>query len=375
MAVSRGLEGIIANSTALSDVLGEKGQLIYCGYDINELVGKVTYKEVVYLLWHKKLPNRQELTTFLRELRSERQLPEPVIEFLKSAPKDANPMDVMRTAISMLGLFDPDLGKEATPEINRRRATSITAKIGVIAAYFHRARNGKSLPPVRDDLTEAEHFLYLMCGEPQSKEASDTLDVAFILHADHGMNASTFSARVTISTLSDFYSAITAAIGTLKGPLHGGANEGVIQMLEQIGSEDKVDAYIEKQLAEKKKIMGIGHRVYKTLDPRAPHLRAMAVKLSEKLGDPKWIRMSERIAELMKEKKNLNANVDFYSATVYYSLGIPTDLFTPVFAIARCSGWCAQVLEQLEDNRLYRPLSEYVGEPVGKKVVPLDERP
>jgi len=375
MTVSRGLEGVVANSTALSDVLGDKGQLIYCGYDINELVGKVTYKEVIYLLWHKKLPNRRELDTFLRELRSERQLPGPVVDFLKSAPKDANPMDVMRTAVSMLGLYDPDNGKEETPEINRRRAIRITARIGVIAAYFHRARQGKSLPPVRDDLTEAEHFLYLMCGEPQSKEASDTLDVAFILHADHGMNASTFSARVTISTLSDFYSAITAAIGTLKGPLHGGANEGVIHMLEEIGSEDKVDAYVEKQLAEKKKIMGIGHRVYKTLDPRAPHLRSMAVKLSEKLGEPKWIRMSERIAQLMKEKKNLNANVDFYSATVYYSLGIPTDLFTPIFAIARCSGWCAQVLEQLEDNRLYRPLSEYVGEPVGKKVVPIDDRP
>jgi citrate synthase len=375
MTVSRGLEGVIANSTALSDVLGDKGQLIYCGYDINELVGKVTYKEVVYLLWHRKLPNRKELETFIRDLRSQRKLPDLVVDFIKSAPKDANPMDVMRTAISMLGLYDPDIGKEATPEINRQRATSITAKIGVIAAYFHRARNGKSLPPVRDDLTEAEHFLYLMCGEPQSKEASDTLDVAFILHADHGMNASTFSARVTISTLSDFYSAITAAIGTLKGPLHGGANEGVIHMLEEIGKEENVDAYVEKQLAEKKKIMGIGHRVYKTLDPRAPHLRAMAVKLSEKLGEPKWIRMSERIAEIMKEKKNLNANVDFYSATVYYSLGIPTDLFTPIFAIARCSGWCAQVLEQLEDNRLYRPLSEYVGEPVGKKVVPIDERP
>jgi citrate synthase len=375
MTVSRGLEGVVANSTRLSDVLGDKGQLIYCGYDINELVGKVTYKEVIYLLWHQKLPNRKELSAFMRELRSQRELPGPVVDFLKSAPRDAGPMDVMRTAVSMLGLYDPDNGKETTPEINRRRAISITAKIGVIAAYFHRARNGKSLPPVRDDLTEAEHFLYLMCGEPQSKEASDTLDVAFILHADHGMNASTFSARVTISTLSDFYSAITAAIGTLKGPLHGGANEGVINMLEEIGSEDKVDAYIEKQLAEKKKIMGIGHRVYKTLDPRAPHLRSMAIKLSEKLGEPKWIKMSERIAQLMKEKKNLNANVDFYSATVYYSLGIPTDLFTPIFAIARCSGWCAQVLEQLEDNRLYRPLSEYIGEPVGKKVVPIDERP
>jgi citrate synthase len=372
---SRGLEGVVANTTRLSDVIGDKGQLVYCGYDINDLAGHVSYKEVVYLLWHKKLPNRRELDTFVRELRGERQLPEPVIDFLKSAPHDAEPMDVMRTAISMLGLYDPEIGKEATPEMNRRRAISITAKIGVIAAYFHRARNNQPLPPVRTDLTEAEHFLYLMCGEPQAKEASDTLDVAFVLHADHGMNASTFSARVTISTLSDFYSAITSAIGTLKGPLHGGANEGVIQMLEEIGSEDKVDAYVEKQLAAKKKIMGIGHRVYKTLDPRAPHLQKMAIRLSEKLGEPKWIRMSERIAQLMKEKKNLNANVDFYSATVYHSLGIPTDLFTPIFAVARCSGWCAQVLEQLEDNRLYRPLSEYIGEPAGKKVVPIDERP
>ena len=213
-----------------------------------------------------------------------------------------------------------------------------------------------------------------MCDEVPTQEAADTLDLAFVLHADHGMNASTFSARVTISTLSDVYSAITAAIGTLKGPLHGGANEGVIQMLEEIGSEDRVDAYIEEQLAQKKKIMGIGHRVYKTLDPRAPHLQRMAIKLSGQLGEPKWIKMSERIAHLMHEKKNLNANVDFYSATVYYSLGIPTDLFTPVFAIARTAGWCAHILEQLEDNRLYRPLSEYTGEPVGKKVLSIAER-
>jgi citrate synthase len=372
---AKGLEGIVANSTALSDVIGDKGQLIYRGYDINELVGKVDYKEVVFLLWNGRLPNRPELDEFTRKLRAERELPGGVIDFIKSAPKGANPMDVMRTAISMLGLYDPDMDREATREINERRARSITAKIGVIAAYFHRARQGKSLPPVRTDLTEAAHFLYLINGEPQAKEANDTLDVALVLHADHGMNASTFSARVTISTLTDFYSAITSAIGTLKGPLHGGANEGVIHMLEEIGSEDKVDAYIEKALAQKKKIMGIGHRVYKTLDPRAPHLQRMAIKLSEKLGQPKWINMSERIAKLMKEMKNLNANVDFYSATVYYSLGIPTDLFTPVFAIGRCAGWCAHVLEQLEDNRLYRPLSEYVGEPVGKKVVPIDARP
>ncbi len=371
---AKGLEGIIANSTRLSAVVGDKGQLVYAGYDINELAGKVSYEEVVYLLWNNKLPNRQELDGCRDTLRSERQLPQGVIDFLQNAPKKSGPMDVIRTAVSMLGLYDDNLD-DSSPEKNKDRARSITAKIGVIAAYFHRARQGKDLPPVREDLGEAAHFLYLMSGEDPSQEAADTLNVAFVLHADHGMNASTFSARVTIATLSDIYSAITSAIGTLKGPLHGGANEGVIQMLEEIGSEDKVDAYIEDALAQKKKIMGIGHRVYKTLDPRAPHLQKMAVKLSQKLGDPKWINMSERIAKLMKEKKNLNANVDFYSATVYYSLGIPTDLFTPVFAIARCSGWCAHVLEQLEDNRLYRPLSEYVGEPAGKKVVPIDERP
>jgi citrate synthase len=373
--VSRGLEGVVANTTRLSDVIGDKGQLVYCGYDINELAGHVSYEEVVYLLWNNKLPNLAEMERCQATLRGERRLPDGVIEFLTTAPPKAAPMDVIRTAVSMLGLYDPDLDKEETPEVNLRRARSITAKIGVIAAYFHRARQGKSLPPVRGDLGEAAHFLYLMSGEEPTKEAADTLDVAFVLHADHGMNASTFAARVTISTLSDIYSAITSAIGTLKGPLHGGANEGVIQMLEEIGSEDRVDAYIEQQLAEKKKIMGMGHRVYKTLDPRAPHLQKMAIKLGEKLGEAKWIKMSERIAKLMKEKKNLNANVDFYSATVYYSLGIPTDLFTPVFAIARTSGWCAHILEQLEDNRLYRPLSEYVGEPVGKKVVPIDQRP
>jgi citrate synthase len=359
----------------LSDVLGKEGVLIYAGYDINELAGKATYEEIVYLLWHGALPNRAELDELKAKLKHERELPRGVIDFIKSAPPKANPMDVMRTAVSMLGLYDSGLSDEdSRQDADHRRAISITAKIGVIAAYFHRARQGLELPNVRDDLGEAAHFLYLLNGTEPSPEAEKTLDVAYVLHADHGMNASTFSARVTIATLSDIYSAITSAIGTLKGPLHGGANEGVIHMLLDIGSEDKVDAWVEEQLAQKKKIMGIGHRVYKVLDPRAPHLRSMAVKLSEELGEPKWIRMSERIAEIMKEKKGLNANVDFYSATVYHSLGIPTDMFTPIFAIARTSGWTAHVLEQLADNRLYRPLSEYVGPPVGKKFVPLDER-
>lgn len=370
--ISRGLEGIVANTTRISDVLGDKGQLIYCGYDINELAGKVTYEETVFLLWNDRLPKRAELAEFCAALRAQRELPAQVIEFLSGAPKDAGPMDVIRTAVSMLGLHDPQKGD--SPEANYARALSLTAKVGVIAAYFHRARTGKSLPAVRPDLGEAAHFLYLMNGEEPSQDAADTLDIAYVLHADHGMNASTFTARVVIATLTDVFSAVTAAIGALKGPLHGGANEGVIHMLREIGEEDKVDAWVDAQLAAKKKIMGIGHRVYKTLDPRAPHLRAMGIKLSEQLGEPKWLRMSERIAAIMQEKKGLNANVDFYSATVYYSLGVPTDLFTPIFAIARTSGWAAHILEQLADNRLYRPLSEYTGTPVGLKVVPIDER-
>ncbi len=372
--IAKGLEGIVANSTAISDVLGEEGVLIYAGYNINELAGKASYEEVVYLLWHGELPNKAQLATLKEELASQRELPGGVVDFLKSAPKDANPMDVIRTAVSMLGLTDKVPTGDIDPAANRRRAVSLTAKVGVIAAYYHRARTGKDLLPVRKDLGEAAHFLYLLNGEVPTEEAAKTLDVAYVLHADHGMNASTFSARVTIATLSDIYSAVTSAIGTLKGPLHGGANEGVIHMLQEIGDESKVDGWIENALATKKKVMGIGHRVYKTLDPRAPHLRSMAVQLCEQLGEGKWIRMSERIAELMKERKGLNANVDFYSATVYYSLGLPTDMFTPIFAIARTSGWTAHILEQLVDNRLYRPLSEYVGPAVGKTFVPIDQR-
>jgi citrate synthase len=371
---AKGLEGIVANSTSLSDVLGQEGVLIYAGYDINEIAGNASFEETIHLLWHGELPNRAQLDTLSKKLRAARELPQPVVDFLRNAPKNAGPMDVIRTAVSMLGLYDAN-PKDESPEANYNRSVSITAKMGVITAYFHRARKGLDLPPVRTDLGEAAHFLYLINGTEPSAEAARTLDVAYVLHADHGMNASTFSARVTIATLSDMYSAITSAIGTLKGPLHGGANEGVIHMLQEIGSEDKVDAWVETQLEQKKKIMGIGHRVYKVLDPRAPHLREMAIILSNQLGEPKWIRMSERIASIMKERKGLNANVDFYSATVYYSMGIPTDLFTPIFAIARAAGWTGHVMEQLADNRLYRPLSEYTGPAVGKKFQPIDGRP
>jgi citrate synthase len=371
---AKGLEGVIANETRLGDVRGQEGQLIYCGYEINELAGKVSFEEVIFLLWNNRLPKQAELTELKQQLAEERELPAQVIEFIKTTPRTALPIDVLRTAISMLGLHDPSLLLDDTLAANQRRAIAIQAKVSVIVAYFHRARNGLDLPKIRKDLGEAAHFLYLLDGTEPSPKKVETLDVAYVLHAEHGMNASTFSARVTISTLTDIYSAITAAIATLKGPLHGGANEGVIHMLQEIGEPENVDAYVEKTLAEKKRIMGIGHRVYKVLDPRAPHLQRMAVELSRELGEPKWIEMSERIAQLMKEKKGLYANVDFYSATVYYSLGIPTDLFTPIFAISRTAGWTAHVLEQLSDNRLYRPLSEYIGDPVGRKFVPIDQR-
>ncbi len=371
--ISRGLEGIIAAETRIGDVRGDIGQLIYCGYDINELAGKVSYEEVVHLLWHGRLPTARELEKLTTALRAERELPQGVIDFILSSPKTAAPIDIMRTVVSMLGCYPTVRHNLDMPE-SHAIAIQLVAQIGIVAAYFHRARNGQPLPPVRKDLSEAAHFLWLMTGEEPHADAVQTLDVAYVLHAEHGFNASTFTGRVVASTLSDMFSAVSAAIGALKGPLHGGANEGVIHMLQEIGELSKVDAWVEEALAQKKKIMGIGHRVYKVLDPRAPHLKAMAIKLSEQLGDPKWIQMSERIASIMKERKGLNANVDFYSATVYYSLGIPTDLFTPIFAIARMSGWTAHILEQLGDNRLFRPLSEYTGPAVGLVAKPIAER-
>ena len=371
---SPGLKGIVAATTRLSDVLGEEGVLIYAGYDINELAGKVSYEEVIHLLWHERLPNKGELAQLKADLKAARTLPPPVIEYLKNAPKTANVMDILRTGVSMLSLYDNAPVGPQTPDQLLPRAISITAKVSVIIAYFHRARQGKPLPPIRTDLDEAAHFLYLINGETPGPEAVKTLDMAYVLHADHGFNASTFSALVTASTLSDIYSAVTTAIGSLKGPLHGGANEAVIHMLEEIGFPDKVDAWVYQKFANREKIMGMGHAVYKVLDPRAPHLKAMAEKLTRELGETKWVEMSDRIAEIVKKEKNLNANVDFYSATVYYSLGIPTDLFTPIFAIARTSGWTGHIIEQLRDNKIFRPSSEYAGYPVGKKVVPLGQR-
>ncbi len=369
---SKGLEGIVAAATRLSDVKGDVGELIYCGYNINELAGKVSYEEVVHLLHHGHLPNRKELDELKALLVQKRELPKGVVDIIKTFPKDTPPMHAIRTAVSALGCFDPESENDSM-DANRLKALQLIARIPIITAYFHRARQGKSLLPPDPKLGEAANFLYLVDGEKPSKEKESTMDLCYVLHADHGMNASTFSARVTIATLSDMYSAITTAIGTLKGPLHGGANEGVIKMLQEIGSLDKVDAWVADALAQKKKIMGIGHRIYKVLDPRAPHLKKMAQILSEKLGEKKWIQMSERIAETMLKQKGLHANVDFYSATVYYSLGIPTDLFTPIFAISRTAGWTAHVLEQLADNRLIRPQSVYTGV-ADLKVIPIERR-
>lgn len=369
---AKGLEGVVAAETRLSDVKGDIGELIYCGYNINELAGKVTFEEVVHLLHEYRLPNRAELDTLKAKLASERALPGAVVDIIKSLPNSTPPMHALCAGVAALGCFDPE-AEDDSPEAQKRKALRLIAQVPILIAYFHRARQGKSLLSPQPELGEAANFLYLVDGEKPPKEKKDIIDLCYVLHADHGMNASTFSARVTISTLSDLYSAITAAIGTLKGPLHGGANEGVIKMLQEIGSPDRVDSYVADALAHKKKIMGIGHRVYKTLDPRAPHLKRMAQELSRKIGEPKWIQMSERIAEIMLREKHLNANVDFYSATVYYSLNIPTDLFTPLFAIARTAGWTAHVLEQLSDNRLIRPQSIYTG-PTGLTVTPIDQR-
>ena len=371
-AASKGLEGVVAATTKLSDVRGLDGELIYCGYNINELAGKATYEEVVHLLHRGKLPNSTELAALKVELAAARKLPDGVIELIKQLPNDASPMRAIRTVVSALACYEPPEAQDSL-EDQATRSIKLIAQVPVITSYFHLARQGKPLPESDPTLGEAANFLYLVDGEKPSEAKEKTIDMCYILHADHGMNASTFSARVTIATLSGMYSAITSAIGTLKGPLHGGANEGVIKMLQEIGSVEKVDEFVADCIKNKKKIMGIGHRVYKVLDPRAPHLQAMAKKLSGELGETKWLDMSERIREIMVSEKNLYPNVDFYSATVYYSLGIPTDLFTPIFAIARTSGWTAHVLEQLADNRLIRPKSLYDG-PDDLKYTPVDER-
>ncbi|HMG35782.1 MAG TPA: citrate synthase [Blastocatellia bacterium] len=367
-----GLEGIVAAQSAISDVNGTEGRLIYAGYDIHDLAERSSFEEVIYLLWHLKLPTATELAELKNQLARESALPEQINRLIESLPADAFPMDVLRTVVSALGHYDPDSGDNSI-EANVRKAIRLTARLPMIVTTFQRTRHGQPPIPPSKDLSLAANFLYTLSGKDPDDVATRTIDVAFILHADHELNASTFAARVTAATLSDMYSAICSAIGTLKGPLHGGANEGVIKCLLEIGSVDRVESWTRNALANKVKIMGFGHRVYRTEDPRATHLREMSRKLGERTSEKKWYEMSRKMEEVMMREKKLNPNVDFYSASTYHALGLPTDLFTPIFACSRISGWTAHVLEQYQNNRLIRPRAEYIG-PRGLKYVPLAKR-
>jgi citrate synthase len=371
-AVNLGLEDVVVGPSSICDVNGKTGQLIYRGYDIHDLVANTTFEEVIYLLWHDDLPNQAQLVELDKQLRANRKLPSEVVEFLKSVPSKASPMDMLRTAVSLLGLYDPD-GRDNSLEASRRKALRLTAQIATIVATYHRIREKKEIVPPDPSLSHASNLLYMMRGEKPDDYMAKTMDVALILHADHEYNASTFAARVTIATLSDMYDAIVSAIGALSGPLHGGANEQVMLMLKEIGSEDRAEQWIKDALARKARIMGFGHRVYKTDDPRAVVLKEMSRELGERTGQPQWYRMSERVQSVVHQDKGLFPNVDFYSASTYYVMDIPIDLYTPIFAASRISGWSAHVLEQLENNRLIRPRSDYVG-PRDKKVAPIDQR-
>jgi citrate synthase len=371
---TKGLEGIVATNSSICYIDGDRGILAYRGIDIHELAENSTFEETCYLLWFGRLPNRSELRDLRKRLAQERQLDPAILELLRKAPKTALPMDVLRTSVSALAFYDAD-EKKNDHDANVRKAIRLTSQIAMIVAAYDRIR--KSKPPVEADrsLSHAANFLLQLNGEKPSPTAERALDIALILHADHELNASTFAARVTAATLSDMHSAITSAIGALKGPLHGGANEAVFRILETI-ERDKSDpaAYIRNMLAQKKKIPGFGHRVYHTEDPRATHLRAMSRDLCKSSGQPQWYEMSEKIESFVKAEKKLNANVDFYSASTYHLLGIDEDLFTPVFAVSRISGWAAHVIEQLDDNRLIRPRAEYLGPQYPNRYVLMEKR-
>ncbi len=368
-----GLEDVVAGESEICFVDGKEGRLVYHGYDIHDLVAhNASFEETAYLLWHGVLPTRSELEALDRELRSQRALPSQTLSLIETAPTNAHPMAVLRTAISDLGLYDPD-GEEMSLEANQRKAVRLTAQMATAVAAIGRVREGKK--PVAPDpsLDHTANFLYMLFGEKADELATRALRIALILHADHELNASTFAARVTAGTLSDMYSSITSAIGTLRGPLHGGANEQVMRMLLEIGSVDKAQAWIQDALAQKKKIMGFGHRVYRTEDPRATHLRQLSQEIGRAKGNTTWFEISQVVERELLEEKNLHANVDFYSASTYYMMGIPIELFTPIFAVSRVSGWTAHVLEQLANNRLIRPRAEYVG-PERLEYIPLDQR-
>ncbi len=362
MAVPKGLEDVVVAQSKLSYVYGREGRLIYRGYDIFDLAEHSTFEETAYLMLHGDVPGPGELAEFTRTLAENRALPQDVVNrVLRGLPSSAHPMDALRSVVSTLGTFDPLTGDNSI-QGNLSKSVRLIAKVPTVIAAFHRIRSGEV--PVAPDpaLGHAANFLYMLHGKPPDDQAARVFDVCLILHVDHGFNASTFAARVAASTLTDIYAAVTAAIATLKGPLHGGANERVVEMLEEIGGVDRAEDYVNGKLREGGRIMGFGHRVYKTEDPRATVLRKLAQEVWERKGDLQWVQMQKRMEDLMLREKKLYPNVDFYSATVYKALGIPRDLYTPIFAIARMAGWTAHVLEQYGDNRLIRPRAEYVGE-------------
>lgn len=364
--VAHGLDGVIALETELSQVDGANAALYYRGYHIDDLVEHTTYEAVAYLLFNGELPTSDELEAFKAQLQKDQGLPETVLNLIASLPRDCVPMSALRTAVSLLGVCDPD-AQDTSPESVYQKAIRLTAQVPTIVAAIGRHRAGKEPLAPKEGLSIAANFLYMLNGEEPTEVAANTLDTALILHAEHGLNASTFAARVTASTLSDVYSAITTAIGTLKGPLHGGANEAVMRMLLEIGSLDKTDEYVRDRLARKEKIMGIGHAVYKNGDPRVKHLKNFSKALNEEKGTPHWVQISERIEQIMREEKGLHPNVDFYSASAYYAMGIPMELYTPIFAISRMAGWSANLIEQYSKNKLIRPRAAYVG-PAYRKI-------
>jgi citrate synthase len=367
-----GLEGVVAGESEICYIDGYAGILSYRGYNIHTLADHATFEEVIFLLWNGWLPKRAELEALKKELAANRGIPTPVVEFLKSVPQ-AGAMDVLRTAVSMLGIHDPE-APEMTPEANARKALRLMAQTATIVTTFDRLRKGLHIVGGDPAMGFAGNFLYTLTGKRPDDVMEHAFDVALILHADHELNASTFAARVTAATLSDIYSSITSAIGALKGPLHGGANQDVIRILLQLSGEEAAVDRVKSTLARKVKIPGFGHRVYRTEDPRATHLRVLSEELGKRTGHEKLFRMSKAMEETVRAQKGLNANVDFYSASTYYSLGIPVDLFTPVFAVSRMSGWTAHVLEQYRNNRLIRPRAEYKGNPDGMPWIPLEQR-
>ncbi len=370
----KGLEGVVATTSSICYIDGDQGVLAYRGYDIHDLADHSTFEEVCYLLWFGRLPKADELKSLKQRLAEERKLDPAINKLLQLAPKHALPMDVLRTVVSALSFYDAEFDRN-DHDANVNKAIRLTSQIAMIVANYDRIRKGKSLVEPDRSLSHAANFLLMLNGTAPSETAERALDIALILHADHELNASTFAARVTAATLSDMHSAITSAIGALKGPLHGGANEAVFKILKEIDAQgaDPVE-HVKGMLAEKKKVPGFGHRVYHTEDPRATHLRTMSRDLGNSSGNPKWFEYSRKIEEFVKAEKKLNANVDFYSASTYHTLGIDVDLFTPIFAVSRVSGWTAHVIEQLDDNRLIRPRAEYLGPAYPQKYVGMDRR-